>query len=214
MNVISLNHLSPKYLDAEKMRLSDIWEEKVVFNKGERIQIVAPSGSGKTSLLQFLYGMRNDYAGEIFFDDQKWTSADALKKAEVRSAHLSIMFQDLRLFPEHSAFDNISIKKKLLPFPGAEPIEDMLARLGISKKINQSAQTCSYGEQQRIAIVRAMQQPFDFLLLDEPFSHLDEANGKLAMALMEAEATKRGAAIIMADLSPIPFFSAERILHL
>ncbi len=80
--------------------------------------------------------------------------------------------------------------------------------------MEQSAGTCSYGEQQRIAIARALQQPFDFLLLDEPFSHLDEKNRSIAMKLMEEEATKRGAAIILADLMPIAYFKADRTLRL
>ena len=66
----------------------------------------------------------------------------------------------------------------------------------------------------RIAIIRSLQQPFDFILLDEPFSHLDEHNRHLAMALIEAEAKKRNAAIILADLKQIDYFNADSILFL
>jgi putative ABC transport system ATP-binding protein len=90
----------------------------------------------------------------------------------------------------------------------------MAARLGIAGKLNKLCKTCSYGEQQRIAIIRALQQPFDFLLLDEPFSHLDDANRKKAMDLMEEESRKRNATIILADLREIEYFKSERTLHL
>ena len=90
----------------------------------------------------------------------------------------------------------------------------MAATLGISNKLNNQVKTCSYGEQQRIAIIRALQQPFEFLLMDEPFSHLDENNRKIATALIEEEAAKRNAGIILADLKRVEYFKADRILHL
>lgn len=90
----------------------------------------------------------------------------------------------------------------------------MAERLGIQSKLTKLCKTCSYGEQQRIAIIRALQQPFDFLLLDEPFSHLDESNRQKAMELMEEESKKRNATIILADLREITYFKSERTLHL
>ena len=90
----------------------------------------------------------------------------------------------------------------------------MAKRLGIESKLGKLCSTCSYGEQQRIAIIRALQQPFNFLLLDEPFSHLDEANRKKAMELIEEETTLRKASIILADLKAIEYFKADRTFHL
>ncbi len=90
----------------------------------------------------------------------------------------------------------------------------MAGRLGIASKLGVKCGTCSYGEQQRIAIIRALQQPFDFLLLDEPFSHLDENNRQKAMELMEEESSLRNATIILADLREIEYFKHERKVHL
>ena len=90
----------------------------------------------------------------------------------------------------------------------------MATRLGIASKLNKPCKTCSYGEQQRIAIIRALQQRFDFLLLDEPFSHLDDANRKLAMALIEEEAELRKAGIILADLKTTDHFNSTKTLNL
>ena len=89
----------------------------------------------------------------------------------------------------------------------------MASRLGIESKLHKQCGICSYGEQQRIAIIRALQQPFNFLLLDEPFSHLDEANRIKAMELIEEEAFARKASIILADLKEIAYFKSERVLH-
>ena len=93
-------------------------------------------------------------------------------------------------------------------------IDEMATGLGIAHILQQKAGVCSYGEQQRIAIIRALQQPFEFLILDEPFSHLDDANSKIAMTLIEEEVGKRNAGIIFADLSEVAYFRADRTLKL
>lgn len=211
---IALQHLSPVFLEKEKIEQSELWNKDLVFNMGEKIQLVAPSGSGKTSFIHFLYGLRNDYTGIIVFDDKNIKHFTAEETAACRSNKLSIVFQDLRLFAEHSAAENINIKKILNPYPAALSVDEMAKRLGLTSKLNQAANICSYGEQQRIAIIRALQQPFDFLILDEPFSHLDEANSQKAMLLIEEEARKRNAGIILADLSEVTFFKADRTLRL
>lgn len=210
---IILQQLAPVFLEKEKLQQSEIWNREIIFTKGEKIQLVAPSGSGKTSLVHFLYGMRKDYNGKISFNGQDISKWDAEQTASVRSNHISIVFQDLRLFTEHAALENITIKRALNPF-GEDRINEMAKRLGIESKLQQNAGICSYGERQRIAIIRALQQPFDFIILDEPFSHLDEANSKKALALIEEEAKKRGAAIILADLEPVSFYKADKTINL
>jgi putative ABC transport system ATP-binding protein len=90
----------------------------------------------------------------------------------------------------------------------------MAERLGIFNKLQSKTKICSYGEQQRIAIIRSLLQPFDFLLLDEPFSHLDNQNSQKAMDLMLEEAKERKACIIFADLERIEYFPFTRLFHL
>ena len=90
----------------------------------------------------------------------------------------------------------------------------MASRLGILDKLEKQCSTCSYGEQQRIAIIRSLLQPFDFLLLDEPFSHLDDENTRKAMALIEEETEARNAAIILNDLRIIDYLKTEKVLYL
>ncbi|RYD76671.1 MAG: ATP-binding cassette domain-containing protein [Sphingobacteriales bacterium] len=213
MTQISINNVAPVFLEKEKIERSEIWNKQIVFNKGEKVQLVAPSGSGKTSFVHFLYGMRKDYTGNITINGKDIKQSNPEEIANLRSSHISIVFQDLRLFTDHSAMENISIKRELKA-QGENNIEQMAERLGIASKLKQQAGICSYGERQRIAIIRALQQPFDFIVLDEPFSHLDEANSKKALALIEEEADKRGAGIILADLEPVSFYKAERTIHL
>ena len=212
--VVSLQNVIPQFLEKEKIQRSEIWGHDHAFNKGESVQVVAPSGSGKTSLVHFIYGMRNDYDGKILFEDQKMKKLGPSKLSAIRATRMSIIFQDLRLFKDFSVRENLEVKRSLAPFHAESKIEEMADRLGIANKLSQKAGLCSYGEQQRIAIIRALQQPFDLIVMDEPFSHLDAANGKKALDLIEEEAALRGAGMLLADLEPIPFFNAKSILHL
>ena len=211
---IQLQQILPTFIEEEKIAQSKIWNNNVVFNTGEKIQIVAASGSGKTSLIHFLYGLRKDYNGSILYDNNSISHFDAEKFATYRQQNISIVFQDLRLFAEQTVLQNLEIKRQLNPYHTESKIAAMAKRLGIENKLHKLCKTCSYGEQQRIAIIRSLQQPFNFLLLDEPFSHLDENNRKKAMELMEEETAIRKAAIILADLKAIEYFKADRTLHL
>jgi len=211
---ILLQKILPVFFEDNKVEGSQVWNKAVVFNKGENIHIIAPSGSGKTSLIHFLYGLRKDYNGNISYDSHDIKNFDAEQFSTWRKQHISIVFQDLRLFTEQTVQQNLEIKRLLAPYHPVSNIAAMAKRLGIESKLNNLCKTCSYGEQQRIAIIRALQQPFDFLLLDEPFSHLDEANRKKAMELMKEESQQRNATIILADLREITYFKSERTLHL
>ena len=211
---ITLNSVAPKYISKENWENSEVWEKNIAIPKGEHLHIVAPSGSGKTSLVHFIYGLRKDYSGSVFYDDKDIKNLSVESFSAFRQNKISIIFQDLRLFEKHTVMENIEIKRILDPFHTKEQIAVMAKRLGIENKLRQQVKTCSYGEQQRIAIIRALMQPFDFLLLDEPYSHLDEDNRKKAMELIYEECAKRNAAMIFADLKPLDFFKEEKIIHL
>lgn len=211
---LRLRNVVPDFIEKEKTINSQVWTNDITINEGEHLHIVAPSGSGKTSLIHFIYGLRKDFSGEIFYEQANIKTLGAEEFASFRQNKISIVFQDLKLFENESVKFNIEIKRVLDPFHKPAKIAEMAERLGIENKLKQSVRTCSYGEQQRIAIIRSLMQPFRFLLLDEPYSHLDEDNRKKAMELIYEECSARQAAMVFADLKPIELLKNEKILYL
>lgn len=199
---IHFDHILPIPLkDRFSRRTSDIWNNSLKLQQEEFIKIKAPSGTGKTTLVHILYKLRHDYEGSVYIDDRPINAIQDDALAELRQQKFSIIFQDLRLFPNLTAWENIELKRVLqVPFYGAEVITDMAEALGIKHIMQQEARLCSYGEQQRIAIIRALIQPFSWLIMDEPFSHLDENNTRKAAVLIESECRKRNAGFIITDL--------------
>jgi putative ABC transport system ATP-binding protein len=214
INAIQLQSILPEYLDAEKTSTSDIWNKHVVFKKGEIVHISAPSGTGKTTFIHALYGLVANYKNNILLNDTELKGTTPEELAGIRASGISIVFQDLRLFKDKTALENIEIKRKLSPYHQTAQIESMAEKLGIGDKLHQTAGTCSYGEQQRIAIIRALQQPYDFILLDEPFSHLDNDNAQKAWDLIKTESEKRGAGILLADLEQLSFVQSNSKMYL
>lgn len=196
-------------------RTSDVWNTVQQFSSGEWTKIKAPSGTGKTTLTNILYKLRFDFEGTVLWDNVSITSINGDALANIRQQKLSVVFQDLRLFGNLTAKENIELNRVLQePYYDASVIEIMAEQLGVKHILNQRAAVCSYGEQQRIAIIRALVQPFEFLLMDEPFSHLDKANTAIAAALIAEECKKRNAGFILTDLDDDDHFEYSRKLRL
>ncbi len=181
---------------------SDIWNRDITFSPGQFIKVKAPSGTGKTTLVHYLYHIRYDYTGTVKVDGKPWAAYSSGQLAAMRQQQVSVIFQDLRLFDQLTALENVELKRVMQPQPlyTQEKVHEFAARLGVSHVLNQSGATLSYGERQRIAIIRALMQPFQWLMMDEPFSHLDEANTAKAAALIAEECRKRNAGFILTDL--------------
>ena len=188
---------------------SDIYlQSSVRFEHGRKYMVCARSGHGKTSLLNFIYGSNTHYEGTINFHEE------GLDTLELRRHRLSYLFQDLRLFPELTALENVQIKNSLTGFKSAAQIEAMLDSVLAPEKKHQPVATLSLGQRQRVAAVRALCQPFEFLLMDEPFSHIDHANGEAVAAMVLSEVEAQGAGLIVTALDPIDLFPFDTTLNL
>ena len=208
---IKLQHLKPTYMSGDEIPSSDIYlQPEVIFEQGQYYLIRAQSGQGKTSLLNFIYGASFSYDGKITYNE-------VFNKKEVlryRIDKLSYVYQDLRLFPTLTAFENIILKNKLTLYKTEAQINSLIERVGLSHKRDTLVQTLSLGQRQRIALLRALCQPFELLLLDEPFSHLDDSNTAILREIIEEELQARNASLLLTSLEDNNFFHYNKKLNL
>ncbi len=203
---LTLHTLVPVHLKDRDLRSSDIWYRELHFERGHHYHISAPSGSGKTTLARILYGISTEYAGSYFIGDRHAKSLDISEWSRLRQSEFAIVFQDLRLFEELNARENIEIKNALQKSCTDAEIEMMLGLLGAAHTAERESRLLSQGEKQRVAIVRALCQPFSWLILDEPFSHLDTKTARAAARLIAEQAAARNAGIISLQLEDDDFF--------
>lgn len=200
MNSIRLQKTLPTVFADRNTITSDIWYQDITFYKGKRYLIEAASGTGKSSLCSYIYGYRHDYQGIINFDGRNIRSLSVNEWVNSRRQSLSILFQELRLFPELTAFENVQLKNRLTGYKKKKDILALFELLGITDKINEKAGKLSFGQQQRVAFIRCLCQPFDFIFLDEPVSHLDDENGTIMSRILSDEAEKQGAGILITSI--------------
>lgn len=200
MNTITLQQTLPQVFAGKDTIISDVWHQSLEFVKGEKVLIEAASGTGKSSLCSYIYGYRNDYQGIICFDGKNIQSLGVSDWVEIRKTSLSMLFQELRLFTELSAWENVQIKNSLTGFKSKKEIKTWFEALGIADKWEVSLGKLSFGQQQRVALIRALCQPFDFIFLDEPVSHLDDENGRIMASILAEESERQGAGIVVTSI--------------
>ena len=207
---VRVQNIKPKYMSELEVSGSDIYlQNEIIFQKGKKYLLKANSGHGKSSILNFIYDCNKNYTGKIIFEGNEDDSI-----ISVRRKKLSYVFQDFKLFPKLTLWENIKIKNNLTNFKTDDHILMIIDKLGLSEKKDQLVETLSLGQKQRTAIIRSLCQPFDFLLLDEPFSHLDERNIEILTTIIDKELEDQNAGFIMTTLNNEYLFKYDKILNL
>lgn len=174
--------------------------QPIHFDRGKNYCVEAASGIGKSSLLHFIGGFRTDYEGAITLDGRNIRTFSADEKSALYRTELAYMFQDLRLFPNLTGYENVQIVNQQTQFRKKSEIRELFEQLGISEKWDQQARYLSWGQQQRVAFIRALCQPCSFLFLDEPVSHLDDANGRIMANILKKDRAERKYGIVATSL--------------
>lgn len=200
MKTVTFNDVTPNVFKNVDDIHSEIWQSQASFEKGKLYLVEAESGKGKSTFCSYILGYRNDYTGSIMFDDDNALTYSRKQWTLIRQKHVSHLFQELRLFPELTAMENVVIKNQLTGHLDQQTILSWFERLGISDKIDQKVGKMSFGQQQRVAMMRALAQPFDILLADEPISHLDKRNAQIMADIMMEEARKQDACVIVTSI--------------
>ena len=214
MEKIILHNTLPRVFAGHNGIHSDVWLQNITLERGKRYLISAESGTGKSSMCSYIYGYRQDYSGDIAFDGQDIGSLTVAQWCDIRQQHIAYLPQEMRLFGELTAMENVEIKNSLTGFKTRKEIEGWFEALGIADKMQSPVQLLSFGQQQRVAMIRALVQPFDFLLADEPISHLDETNSRMMADIMTEEARRQGAGIVVTSIGKHMDLPYDKILKL
>lgn len=214
MNSISFQSVMPHVFSQRDDIVSELWFKNVTFDKGHLYLVEADSGKGKSTFCSYVVGYRHDYTGSVLFDDRDTRSLKVREWVDIRRRHVSHLFQELRLFPELTAMENVEIKNKLTGYKSKEQIVQWFDMLGIGDKLNSKVGFMSFGQQQRVAMIRALVQPFDFILVDEPISHLDDNNARIMGDIMMSEAKRQGAGVIVTSIGKHMDLNYERVIKL
>ena len=214
MDVISVLNIQPNYMSKNEVLISEVYLKSISFKKGKKYLIRANSGKGKSSLLNFIFASNKNYFGKILFDNLDIKNYKSEKISSLRKKTISYIFQDFKLFTNLTVWENLIIKNDLTKFKSDNEIQSLLKKVGLYKKINTKVSKLSLGQRQRIAIIRSLCQPFDFLLMDEPFSNLDNDNIKILTELINLEIKKQNAGLILTTLNDEYLFKYDEILKL
>jgi lipoprotein-releasing system ATP-binding protein len=176
-----------KYYNSNHAKLHVLRGIDIQVNKGEFVSILGASGAGKSTLLHFLAGLDKPNEGEVLLNGQNIYTMKDNKRALLRNKDIGVVFQFYHLLPEFSAQDNIMLPALIAGVrvsSARAKAEQLLAEIGLTNRKEHKPSALSGGEQQRIAIARALINSPQLLLCDEPTGNLDSHTGQTICELL------------------------------
>jgi lipoprotein-releasing system ATP-binding protein len=173
--------------------------------RGELTAVVGPSGAGKTTLLYLLAGLARPTEGEVWLDGQPLFSLPDDQLSGLRNRKLGFVFQYHHLLPDLDACDNVGLPLRVSGASRTQARQRaraLLQDMGLSHRLGHKPGELSGGEQQRVAVARALAGSPSILLADEPTGNLDSKNGEAVMHLLQQAARKGGQAVVMVTHNP------------
>ena len=211
---IILNNIMPSPLSSIQHSKESIWGNFIELKAGKHILLNASSGKGKSTFTSTMIGLRNDYTGSITFDGLDIKTFTPDDWTIIRQSKISVIYQDLQLFPDLTVAENLILKNNLINSYSENEIKSMLSKLGIEDKWEQKCGLLSMGQQQRVAIIRGLLQPFEWLIMDEPFSHLDTENTLLCLELINERCKELNAGFVLTSLGDSHGYTYDQELKL
>lgn len=210
--MLSCKNIYKKYGSLEVLKGVDL-----VVNKGEIVSIAGSSGAGKSTLLHILGTLDNADSGEIYLNNNRVDSLKGKQLARFRNKHIGFVFQFHHLLPEFNAVENVCIpgwiagrKKKEV----AERAVELLTTLNLSHRLENKPQQMSGGEQQRVAVARALINNPEIVFADEPTGNLDSTNAKELHELFIHLRTKFSQTFLIVTHNEELAKMSDRVIHM
>jgi putative ABC transport system ATP-binding protein len=183
---------------------------------GEFVAIVGPSGSGKSTLLGIIAGLDSPTSGQVFVDGLDITRMSEAKLARVRNQRIGMVFQAFNLIPTLTAQENVEVPLYVGKHPGrpSERSKELLTLVGLGHRLRNRPTQMSGGEQQRVAVARALATNPAIVIMDEPTGNLDKQNGANVLALVRELRQATGTTFVIATHDANVAQAADRAIRI
>ncbi len=183
-------------------------------NQGEMVAIMGPSGSGKTTLLNLIGLLDRPSSGSYLLDGKEVSRLSGGELSRVRGQKIGFIFQTFNLLPYLSAIDNVELGQKYAGKINVQIAKEALSKVGLSDRMRHRPNELSGGEQQRVAVARALAKDPPIILADEPTGNLDSHSGKEVMTILTNLHSEKNITLVMITHDPNIAHYCQRIVHI
>jgi lipoprotein-releasing system ATP-binding protein len=216
MPLVSVSGLN-KFYTGGTARLHVLRDLSIEVAEGEMVAVVGASGVGKSTLLHVLGGLDKPDSGDVQVAGRRLAELNDAGLVAFRNRHVGFVFQFHHLLPEFTAAENVEMPMRIAGLPLAEArtrASELLARVGLAERVEHRPSMLSGGEQQRVAVARALVMQPALLLADEPTGDLDEPTAESLHALLRQMHAEHGLTSVIATHNPKLAAACDRVLRL
>lgn len=215
-NVVELINVHRKFVQGD-VTIEVLRGVDLVVGKGELVALLGPSGSGKSTMLQAVGLLEGGFSGSIKLDGEEVSSAGVDRQTEIRRQKLGFVYQFHHLLPDFDALENVVLPQLIADATPEDAIEratHLLTQLGLSERLHHRPSKLSGGEQQRVAVARALANRPKLVLADEPTGNLDEHTADIVLGEFMALVREQGSSAIVATHNERLAAKMDRVVRL
>ncbi|WP_397597393.1 ABC transporter ATP-binding protein [Sphingorhabdus sp.] len=215
-NVVELTDVRRKFVQGD-VTIQVLRGVDLVVGRGELVALLGPSGSGKSTMLQAVGLLEGGFSGSIKLDGEEVSSAGVDRQTEIRRQKLGFVYQFHHLLPDFDALENVVLPQLIAdatPEDAVERATHLLTQLGLSQRLHHRPSKLSGGEQQRVAVARALANRPKLVLADEPTGNLDEHTADIVLGEFMALVREQGSSAIVATHNERLAAKMDRVVRL
>lgn len=197
MSLLEINQLRKRYTGPDGVPHTVVDVESFTLEAGQQVALSGESGSGKTTFLNLIAGILKPDAGEVSIAGQNMGGLSEPARDRLRATTIGYIFQTFNLLQGFSCLENVLLGMSFGPGADAHRAKELLHKVGLDERLNHYPRQLSTGQQQRVAVARAMANRPKLVLADEPTGNLDPKNASEALALIRSSCEAEGAALLL-----------------